>query len=219
VPISDLPDGRWYFHLQVRDGWGNWSPVASRAVGVDTTPPVTGTNADSAWHRAYGLVLTPSDALSGPAVTRYRVNNGAWTQGTAVELPVPRHKRHWDGPLRVSFYSVDQAGNAETPAEVAVLIDVSAPLTRDDAPPGPVLSPHTVHLTPWDRFSGVVFTYYSLDGGRWKRGTEVEVKGTGGHTIQYRSEDVAGNVETVRSCTVTLIAEGLGARSHVFRGR
>jgi urease beta subunit len=72
----------------------------------------------------------------------------------------------------------------------------------------------TLVLTPTDATSGVAFTEYRIDGHAWKEGSVVLLRlavhrkpgslTRGTHTIQYRSTDAAGNVESIKSCTVKL---------------
>jgi hypothetical protein len=69
-------------------------------------------------------------------------------------------------------------------------------------------------LTPADATSGVAFTEYRIDGHAWKEGSVVSLRlavhrkpgslTRGAHTIQYHSTDAAGNVESIKSCTVKL---------------
>ena len=52
-----------------------------------------------------------------------------------------------------------------------------------------------VTLSADDTGSGVKKTQYRIDGGAWKTGTVIKVKGQGQHKIVFRSTDHAGNVE------------------------
>jgi hypothetical protein len=54
--------------------------------------------------------------------------------------------------------------------------------------------------------SGVDFTEYSVDGGAFTKGTSVTVSAVGAHTVQYRSTDKAGNVETAKSVAFSIKA-------------
>jgi hypothetical protein len=96
---------------------------------------------------------------------------------------------------------------------VYVYQDYTAPATTDNHD---ALAHHsfTLVLTPTDASSGVSYTEYRVDGGAWKRGTRVVLgiavrhkKGgysRGSHLVEYRSVDNAGNVESIKSCTVRL---------------
>jgi len=52
-----------------------------------------------------------------------------------------------------------------------------------------------ITLTPTDDGSGVAGTYWKLDGAATETGTSIQVVTTGAHTLEFWSEDVAGNVE------------------------
>ena len=43
------------------------------------------------------------------------------------------------------------------------------------------------------------YTESRVDGGAWGKGTSVTVSAPGAHTVEYRSADKAGNVETAKS--------------------
>ena len=66
------------------------------------------------------VALNPSDALSGVASTYYRLDGGAQQSGTASRSP-PRATH------TLQFWSIDNAGNAETAKTVQVKIDKTAP--------------------------------------------------------------------------------------------
>ena len=108
--------------------------TASRAVPhadpttTDVTPPVTvAAGADDQWHRtAVTVRFTATDAESGVAATYFRVDAGALVQGDSVAIPAPKDHAG-DGVHTISFYSVDNAGNAEAPQSVTVKIDTTPP--------------------------------------------------------------------------------------------
>jgi hypothetical protein len=64
-----------------------------------------------------------------------------------------------------------------------------------------------ISLTATDNVggSGVAHTYYRLDGGAQTESTIVGVSAAGSHTLQFWSVDWAGNTETVRSVTFTVV--------------
>jgi hypothetical protein len=67
-----------------------------------------------------------------------------------------------------------------------------------------------VTLSATDATSGVATTQYSVDGGDWTqwRGAPVSVTGDGDHVVEYRSTDVAGNVEATKAVTVSVDGTG-----------
>ncbi len=107
VSYSGVADGLWYFHVRARDGAGNWSSTATRSVRVDTTEPVTTSNAQATYTGTATVLLTPTDSGAGIAGTRYQLDGGAETSGTVVTCSVY-------GAHTVRFWSVDHAGNTES---------------------------------------------------------------------------------------------------------
>ena len=105
----------------VKDKAGNATSKSVSGIGIDRTAPNTAATAPSGWSASNATVeLAPFDALSGVKTTRYRVDGGASAPGTHVALS-------GDGVHTVEFWSVDAAGNAETPKSVEVKIDGTAP--------------------------------------------------------------------------------------------
>lgn len=91
--------------------------------------------------------------------------------------------------------------------------DTTPPETHDDAPWLWGTSATTVRLEATDDLSGVARTEYSRNGGlTWQRGDSVTYRvwkrggGSGVHTLLYRSTDLAGNIEPIRSCMVLIDA-------------
>jgi hypothetical protein len=130
-------------------------------------------------------------------------------------------KNTYTGPFGVSgegshtivYWSTDYADNTEIPQTGYVNIDTTPPATTDNSD-GLPHSSFTLMLTPTDGASGVVLTEYRIDGHAWKEGTVVSLRlavhrkpaslTRGAHLVEYRSTDSAGNVESIRGCTVTI---------------
>jgi parallel beta-helix repeat protein len=93
-------------------------------------------------------------------------------------------------------------------AEAAILIDGDAPVTDatvggEEGEGGWHVSEVTVSLDATDGSSGVGLTEYAVDGSEWSAyAGSFEVSGDGVHAIEYRSADVAGNLESISSTTV-----------------
>ncbi|GAG64299.1 unnamed protein product, partial [marine sediment metagenome] len=92
----------------------------------------------------------------------------------------------------------------------AGLQDTTPPLTtyalegekEGDLYAGPV----TVTLNATDDMSGVNYTMYQLDGGIWQEyNNPFVVSDYGGHIVWFYSVDLAGNVESEKNCTFTMI--------------
>ncbi len=117
--FTGLPSGEWYFHLRAVDAAGNWSGASHLKVCVDVTPPVTADDARSLYGGAATITLSPADAHSGVALTRWTLD-GAPGTGTAVTAS-------GDGTHTLSYASVDAAGNAEATKTVSFVIDTVLP--------------------------------------------------------------------------------------------
>ena len=94
----------------------------------DPDAPVTiASGVDDRWRRSDVVVtLSATDPVSGIAYTLFKVDDGAWTKGTRIEVPAPRNHSN-DGAHIITFYSVDNAQNAEPEKSVTVKIDTTPP--------------------------------------------------------------------------------------------
>ncbi len=105
----------------VQDNAGNAASQTVSGIRIDRTAPTTGATAPMGWSASNATIeLAPFDALSGVKATRFRVDGGATQSGTLVAVS-------GDGVHSVEFWSVDAAGNAESPKTVEVKIDGTAP--------------------------------------------------------------------------------------------
>jgi hypothetical protein len=113
----------------VTDKAGNVASGTVAGIKVDRTSPLTTASSASGWHSApVTVTFTSTDNLSGVAGTRFTVDGGAEQSGTSVTVEDT-------GIHPVAFYSIDKAGNAETPKSVTVLIDRIAPTIAGSAAP------------------------------------------------------------------------------------
>lgn len=89
---------------------------------VDTEPPVTTASAPTDWTNQSPVIVTLSatDNETGVANTYYSINNGDFVAGTSLLIDI-------EGVTKVSFYSVDEVGNTESPQTIDVKIDKTAP--------------------------------------------------------------------------------------------
>ncbi|MBA4370975.1 MAG: hypothetical protein C0418_05280 [Coriobacteriaceae bacterium] len=168
----------------------------------DTTPPVTSVSGvPGGWSSTdVTVTLTATDTGgSGVASTWYSLDGGApqlYTLPFGLSTP---------GTTTVACWSIDVAANTETSHSADVRIDKTPPATTSDAAASYV-GTATVHLSATDALSGLAGTAYNLDGSGWTTATTVVTTVTGGHTLQYRSVDAAGNLESPGSVAFTIVA-------------
>src|SRR5262249_33667573 len=106
--------------------------------------------------------------------------------------------------LTASASVKDNADNQTDASSPAVKIDRHAPNTNISAPSEWTNADATVSLSAADNLSDVKATYFSLDGAAPEIGTSIDISAEGIHTIQFWSEDNAGNVESVQTAQVKI---------------
>ncbi|WP_322793277.1 OmpL47-type beta-barrel domain-containing protein [Bellilinea sp.] len=173
-------------------------------VRVDSTPPdlvpqISATDGQNGWH-VVGATLdaAASDALSGLADVRVRVDGGAW-QTLPLDLTD-------EGVYDVEIEAEDEAGNLST-RSLTVRIDRTAPSISPSVPPadgnnGWYVSPFEVSYSTEDNLSGLDTTAWRLNGGAWQSGTP-QIDGEGETVLDIRAVDYAGN-ERIRRYTFNL---------------
>jgi beta-xylosidase len=182
----------------------------------DTTAPNTtialnpGTpNGDDGWYAGpVRVTLTGTDETGGSGVEQmmYRIDGGTpQNYSGPFDYTV-------EGEHTLEYRSVDGAGNAETYKPVSLKVDVKAPVTTIKQTPAAPLGGDgwhdgavTVRLSAADGAgSGVKTTEYRVDGaGEWTAyETPIVVEEAGVHRLEYRSTDVAGNDEAVRTLSL-----------------
>ena len=176
-------------------------------VASDTTPPVTTTNALASYTGAALIDFILKDGGKvGIGTTFYELDGAAAEVGSNVTVTA-------GGSHVLKYWSIDQAGNVETPkkqAAFSIISDTTPPVTTSNA----VASYYTravITLSATDASSqGVKATYYRIDGGAVQTGTTVTVNGTTGlnipHSINFWSEDWSANTETPKTANFTITA-------------
>jgi hypothetical protein len=168
-----LTDGTWYFNLRSVDHASNWPPNTDNWSGatsfgpilVDTLPPTTtdsvppSGNLDS----PFTITLTATDAGSGVATTRYRVDGAAvWQTGTVFTVTPGIHT--------IEYYSTDNRGRVETThSRLITADDFSGPVN------GTITSPtHPIPPGTWSSLTNAsvqwtrsIDAYSGLDGYSW----------------------------------------------------
>lgn len=217
----DDPVGTWPLYLiEVVDKKGNFytyynskegskgrtfehrdlSPYNITVEELDTSAPVTsidiqGRPGTNDWYGSGVTVsLTAVDNDTGIEQTLYRINEGEWqTYAEPFSLSV-------DGTTVIEYKSIDKAGNEEGVKARTIKMDTQKPETEiGDIPSYPVKVDVPLSFLAQDGTSGIARTEYRLNGGNWttyQAPTYVRTEGT--NTVEYRSVDMAGNVEDVK---------------------
>ena len=160
------------------------------------------------------LALSAETAWSVVTSARFSNDGAHWTSfqpyGPSMSYALPPG----EGLRTVFAQFKGDDGRVSPVISDDVGLDTEAPLSRDDADGSWHASEVTVHFQSVDATSGVAATKYRLDGGSWTEGSQAVVPAPadhsfdGTHRIDYRSSDVAGNVESVRSCAVKIDTAG-----------
>ncbi|MHB8606351.1 MAG: CRTAC1 family protein [Thermoplasmatota archaeon] len=212
-PFNPGLDGRHTLEYRAIDGAGNEESIRSRAVNVDSTPPVTSLDVlapgNDGWFNAGSRVdLEATDDLSGVFAVQFRVAGGNWT---LYQSPFPLTGA---GAVKVEYRAFDAAGNLEATRNATFTVDVAPPTTVLSFD-GPALlridrvditNTTTMPIAATDATSGVVHSEYRISGGPWTPYTApLAFDGADGlRLVEYRSEDAAGNVEPTNALELFL---------------
>jgi len=173
------------------DKAGNVEAPKNASVKIDTVKPavafgaVTPTPNAAGWnHGTVTVAYTASDATSGIASA---------TPGSPLTFASAGNNQ------TQTVTATDNAGNSQFVTSPSVKIDLTAPSTTSS------VSGAVVTLTATDALSGVASTFYKIDSGSQTTYTApFTVTGAGTHTVTYWSVDVAGNVESTHTTSVTI---------------
>jgi len=171
----------------------------------DNTPPVTTSNAQPEYDGPAKIDFSITDnGKVGLGRTFYRLDGGPLTAaGKYLTVIDP-------GSHELEFWSMDQAGNIESFTNLASFIvyeDTTPPTTTSNAQPYYYQGAQITLTATDDSTQGVKNTFFSLNGGPIQTGTNIVIPGTSGtasYTLDFWSEDWAGNVETENSVSFTV---------------
>jgi hypothetical protein len=168
-------------------------------------------NSNAAWSTS--TTVTLNSAIANATQMRFSNDNAAWSDWEAYAAARPG----WalaagEGAKTIYGQYKDAGGNAYSSSD-AIGLDLTAPSTTNNTDGLPHQAFGLV-LTVTDATSGVALTQYRIDGGGWTTGTTVTLRlairhkrpglSRATHTAEYRSTDNAGNLESIKSCSVTL---------------
>ena len=187
------------------DGAGNVESWKSCQVKIDTRAPATTASPDDGGWRRAPLTVTlngmdPSDSAdrAGIDYTQYRVDGGAWTNGTQAVIAA-------DGEHTLQYRSADKAGNVEAIKSLTVRVDALPPVTTATGQTSGWYKRAVIKLNAADTGVGVKATWYRIDGVNgddWLEGADVELDTPGKHVVEYYSVDQFDQKEGVKTLTV-----------------
>lgn len=212
-PFTLSGDGTHKIEYRSSDNVGNSGVVDEINVYIDIASPTTEINVGSPNVTVEGvtyvtesteLTITATDDASGVALVEYRVDGGDWTVYSTITLS-------GEGEHLIEYRSTDSVGNAEASNTLSVFVDKSNPVTNITVGT-PSYNNGTLYVTDTTEFtltatdsgSGVDLVEYRIDGGEWTAYTPFTLSGHGIHTIEYRSTDAVGNIETFNNMTVSV---------------
>jgi hypothetical protein len=173
--------------------------------GPVTTANLNGPSGNNGWYLgAVTVTLVAAPGSSPVSATYYSIDSGPY-QGYGAPFPISP-----DGIHQLMFYSVDTAGNQETPHGQTIKIDATKPVSHVTALPATATTPNfSVQWSGTDATSGLAnYTIYVSDNGGpfapWLSNvTSTQAYYTGSllHTYGFYSLalDVAGNQENPKT--------------------
>lgn len=129
----------------------------------DTWAPQTEDDLPGDWQNTpVTVTLEATDTgVSGVEKTYYKIGENP-VADTASAIYDPDNKPTLGHGQKISYMSVDNAGNAEVAGVSGPVVDEVAPVTTDDVPVVVPSAPVVVTLAPTDDLSGVERTYYAV---------------------------------------------------------
>lgn len=123
--VPPIPSGYPEYHYEDRIGGENQTLLAVTST-LDEIPPITTDNYDGLWHNhSLTINLTATDENSGVMETYYRINDGPTR---TVSLDGQPYVTYDSSNNTLEYWSVDKAGNRETPRTVTeIKLDKTPP--------------------------------------------------------------------------------------------
>ncbi len=189
-----------YYVTSYSNSFGESQPsnTVTAELIVDTLPPVTTVNAPAGWtNQGANITLSATDDITGVAHTYYSINGADFIEGTTFTLDQ-------EGSNKISFYSIDNAGNKEGVQTIEVKIDKTASVTTSNIPTTWANDGVNVILNATDTGSGVAHTYYSINGAPFVEGISFTIDQEGDNKASFYSVDNAGNKEAIQTVEVKI---------------
>jgi hypothetical protein len=173
------------------------SAVTSATFKVDKTKPTTSDSVDNDWHNsAVQVTLTRGDGDNGSGVvdTYYEIGTTPAEPTTASPKYDPTHKPTLNNGEKIRYFSVDKAGNAETPhtSTYAARVDTAKPTSSASSPQydknGAINVSYTAGDTGGSGLKQVVL-WVKTPGGSWTSSQTDGSPATTGHSFTVTASD------------------------------
>ncbi|HUL38664.1 MAG TPA: Ig-like domain-containing protein [Methanomassiliicoccales archaeon] len=199
--VTIQSDGRHQLDFFSTDIAGNSESARHIFISLDGSAPISsatfqGVEGSSGWYLGpVEVTLLANDSLSGTEAQYYNLDGAGWLE---YQAPIDVSSV---GMHQLEFNSTDWAGNAEAIQVIGFGIDstppeCSASVNGTPGNDGWYVSSIEVELNASDAISGVHLIQYALDAGQWQNYTSpLTISSPGSHSLLFRSEDVAGNVQ------------------------
>ena len=205
--------------FNAEDNVGNVEDVKSLVFTIDPDPPFTDLNIngitdDNVVSKSSRLYFIVEDSLSGVDKVYFKFDEADFQEYDGGVLPVAALT---EGNHTISYYSVDNVTNKETPQSFTFFLDKSAPLMVADILGDRFIVDDEIYfsgrtklkLTAVDNKVGVKEVMFSVDGENFKKYDQPfylpSVSGT--HTIRYYSVDNLDN-STIQEAKSRFVGEG-----------
>ncbi len=128
-------------------------------------------------------------------------SSGVWTSSAPTWQPPALAEGLWNWRVRIAdSFGLWGPWGTDSFGVDSVAPDTGAALAGTVGLDGWRTGPVTVNLTAYDATSGVAYTEYRIDGSAWAPyAAPFVVSGEGPHSVEFRSRDVAGNLETTHA--------------------
>jgi len=205
ITSPGLSGGHWYLNVRTVDNAGFWSsPTSFGPFLIDRLAPETGIAILGDWGASgwfsepTWVILTASEHQSGFEALYFRLNGGNWE----VVWSSTMYFLFGQGIYLLDWYSLDIAGNAESPHSIPLRIDLTSPqaslqLAGNQGIESWYRTSVTATVTATDSLSGVSSIEWNLDGSEtvyyYGSVLVLTISSEGTHTLSYRVTDNAGN--------------------------
>ncbi|OJH49135.1 hypothetical protein MPF_1638 [Methanohalophilus portucalensis FDF-1] len=208
-----LPDGEHNVTIDVADNVGNDATQVLKNFSVDTEGHTltldTIEEGDYFTDSTVWINGTFSDDTSGinTSTLEILVNGTSVDSINIVGSSSYNHSINLeDAEHNVTVSVENNVGHSSTTGPVNFSVDTMPPTTDNNAPKEPAENPFTITFQPLDNNggSGVNATFYRIDDGEWIIGDSIDIYEAGEYTIEFYSDDIAGNEESTKTITVNL---------------